>query len=123
MGAKLFGVTEQNDTVDGAFTAAVERALRDHGYDGYTGTIAEKSDYVLFDLPEGVTSNDVLDALNDYRVGKDGFIVNEPSDSLISLLGSSLATRLYKVYDDKWGPAVAIKVDDSTWLFCGWASC
>ena len=41
----------------------------------------------------------------------------------VDKMGRSKWEQMCEVYDDKWGNAVAIKVGDDEWLFCGMASC
>ena len=80
-----------------AFTAAVQQAAWDHGHSGYTGTIAEKTEFVI--------------------------ITNEPMDRPDA---QDLAEKLINEGDerinDKWGPAGAIPIKGGGWLFFGWAS-
>lgn len=51
MGATDFQTTSTGKTVGEAFRSAQEDARYAHGHAGYTGTIAEKSDYSLFTVP------------------------------------------------------------------------
>ena len=44
-------------------------------------------------------------------------------DFFISKMGLSKWKQMCETYDDKWGEAVAIKMSDDEWLFCGMASC
>ncbi len=95
MGAEVFTVDSTGDNVLEAFRGAVEDAEYESGHGGYSGTIAEKEDFVLIDLPEGQDPHKFADELihaNDPRI------------------------------DNKWGPAGAIKTGDGEWLFFGWAS-
>jgi hypothetical protein len=102
MGADVFEQYEPIPIVDAAFRAAVAKAQYDHGHSGYTGTLAEKENYVIIqDTPltlheAGILAEKLIDDCDD-RI------------------------------DDKWGPAGAIPVcskDGKTigWLFFGWAS-
>ena len=47
MGAEWFEVVAYGDIPEEAFVDAVDQARYDYGHRGYTGTIAEKSDYTL----------------------------------------------------------------------------
>ncbi len=51
MGATNFMDRRTAPTVKEAFYEAVQQALYDHGHSGYSGTIAEKPGYVVFDVP------------------------------------------------------------------------
>jgi hypothetical protein len=55
MGANSFSTAAFGKTPREAFNAAQERARYEHGHSGYSGTIAEKYDFVQVALPKGVT--------------------------------------------------------------------
>jgi hypothetical protein len=107
VGANWFETYQSGADVRAAFNDAVEEAGWEHGHGGYTGTIAEKHEYVI------ITRRPVShDAAN--RLARD---LLEGDDPRVA---------------DKWGPAGAIPVIQATtpaqhtepdgWLFCGWAS-
>jgi hypothetical protein len=105
--------------VQAAFHKAVEDAAWEHGHGGYTGTIAEKHGYVEFAVPPDMTAQDVSKLLHEYE----GQQWKEEADRVEVRIPPGLdLARMWQVYDDKWGPAVAFKSGD-TWVFCGWASC
>jgi hypothetical protein len=102
MGACNFIASATGATTQAAFDDAVFEACIEHGAGGYTGTIAEKLDFTLIELPatpEGQTreewarqySRDLLEA-DDERI------------------------------NDKWGPAGAFDMGDGSFFFFGWAS-
>ena len=104
MGATVFFTKAVGDTPRAAFIAARDEARYRSGAEGYTGTIAEKSEYVRIKLPEGLDpfefANDLIDK-EDPRI------------------------------DSKWGPAGCIETTGTThasdlskksYLFFGWAS-
>lgn len=97
MGAETFQQEASGLNVGDAFNNGVEAAAYDHGHAGYSGTLAEKTEFEEIDLPKGeevyAFSSKLIEE-NDIRI------------------------------DDKWGPAGAIKIPDkdNTWLFFGWAS-
>lgn len=97
MGAALFYTTSEGKSPKEAFNNAVMDAIAEFGNEGYTGTIAEKDDYIMIPLPEG----------------------KDPIEYAKELIGN----RDPRV-DDKWGPAGCIKIPDkeNTYLFFGWAS-
>lgn len=81
-----------------AFDEACEEARYWYGHAGYTGTIAEKEDYLLIDHPrEGMTDKEI----------------REYAEQLISDSDPRI--------DDKWGPAGCLKLSEG-FLFFGWAS-
>lgn len=103
MGGATFESQGQGATVQEAFRAAREQALYDFGHAGYTGTLAEKDDWVVIPVPLGTP--DLSRAM-------------EEANALIAADDPRI--------NDKWGPAGAIEYDDPKdgkgWLFFGWAS-
>lgn len=99
MGASTFeNVCRGYKTAQSAFDAAVEEAQYDYGHAGYTGTIAEKSSFVVISNPPCKTVDDAV--------------------ALANKLIENCDARI----DDKWGPAGCIPVGDDTFVFFGWAS-
>jgi hypothetical protein len=96
MGGQTFETIAGGKDPKEAFARAREQAAWDHGHSGYTGTIAEKDDFVLIDVPAGEDPITFAE-----KIVRDGD----------------------KRVDDKWGPAGCVKVEDGKWLFFGWASC
>jgi hypothetical protein len=98
MGATNFATFQEGPTVYKAFVAAVDNAQHEHGHGGYTGTIAEKSNYVI--------------------ISSEIHTMKEAGDLAESLIDDPRV-------DDKWGPCGAIRVVDGDregWYFFGWAS-
>lgn len=95
MGANSFMVHAQGKTASEAFKTAVEEARYKHGNGGYTGTIAEKRDFVLITLPPGQDAREAA-----------GKMLDECDRRI----------------DDKWGPAGCFRISDGNWLFFGYAS-
>ena len=98
MGASDFYVRANGKTAKEAFDRAVEHAKYESGHGGYTGTIAEKTGFVMIEIGENHNSaNHVADDVLD----DDDHPVN-----------------------DKWGPAGCVKVLDreDEYLFFGVAS-
>ena len=120
MGATTFDTTGTGKTVGEAFIDARERALWDHGHGGYTGTIAEKDSYVEAVLPSGVSAGVFIRALmNGTEMWSAG---NEVLRAEVPDWAPANWRELVEAYDSKWGPCVAAKIGQDTWLFCGWAS-
>lgn len=130
MGACNFTTVARGKTAADAFDTAVRDARYDYGHAGYTGTIAEKSGYVEFALPSGVTADDLEWAISihlyiDEGVDDDDEYVakHRPTyEKVLAALGRSTFVRLYEIYDNKWGPAVAVRTAKDTWTFMGYAS-
>lgn len=95
MGADTFQTKAKGKTAEAAFRAAIADAHYEYGHRGYSGTIAEKTEFVMIEVPEGKAPEEYAE---DLVAESDGRI------------------------DDKWGPAGCIKLDDEQWLFFGWAS-
>ncbi|MBL8715140.1 MAG: hypothetical protein JNL79_04060 [Myxococcales bacterium] len=97
MGADEFFTTSKGDSAREAFGAATRQAAYEDGHGGYTGTIAEKHDFVM------LTDRKMLK--------KEAF---ELAQDLIEK-GDRRAC-------DKWGPALCIALEDGRFLFFGLAS-
>lgn len=95
MGADSFVVTSHGKTAKEAFRVAVEDALYEYGHRGYTGSVAEKHDFVMIDCPKD----------------------RKPVEYAWDLVGEG-----DRRIDDKWGPAGCIKCGNDTWVFFGVAS-
>jgi hypothetical protein len=95
MGANTFFVRAKGSNARDAFNGARDDARWEHGHGGYTGTIAEKHEFTVIEVPAGEDARKYaakLIADDDERI------------------------------DDKWGPAGCIKLGGDEWLFFGWAS-
>lgn len=95
MGAQTFATVAKGKTAQKAFDHARDEAAWEHGHGGYTGTIAEKSNFVMIPAVEGEKPMDTAERLID------------EGDPRV---------------DDKWGPAGCIDCGDGKYLFFGWAS-
>jgi len=103
MGASQFIVTGHGVDVGKAFDAAVSAAQHESGHGGYTGTIAEKSDYVIIAATGPLPISRKVADLEALR------LLREDDDRI----------------SDKWGPAGAIRFTEdgkTGWIFFGWAS-
>ena len=115
MGAQEFQETGRAKTARGAFRSLVDDAQWECGHGGYTGTIAEKGSFEMFDTIEGMSIQEQVDV----GLGRD-----------LPKAFSQHARhfeRVARVANDKWGPAVCLqgqKFEDGTieFVFFGWAS-
>ncbi len=89
MGANSFETYRDGANAETAFAEAVEAAAWEHGHGGYTGTIAEKGDFII--ITEQPMSYDEAT-----RLARDLLTRNDPRGA------------------DKWGPAGAIPVKQTT---------
>lgn len=96
MGAQTFYQVGKGKTASEAFNNARQEALYEYGHRGYTGSLAEKPNFVVIELPAGVTD------------------AQKYADELIDAGDDRI--------DDKWGPAGCIALGDNKYLFFGWAS-
>lgn len=87
------------DEAQDVFDDLVKQAGWDFGHAGYTGTIAEKSDFIYIRMPGKVDVLPTAEQALQYLAAND-------DDPRIS---------------DKWGPAGCIRTDDG-YVFFGWAS-
>lgn len=93
-----------------AFTIARAEAQYDHGHSGYTGTIAEKDEAVLYVPPAGVTAAEAIDSmLNGWDKPRPEWADAEWDNA-------------YAECNDKWNAAVCVETQNY-WVFFGWASC
>jgi hypothetical protein len=114
MGATNFATAADGATVSEAFQTARTEAQYEYGHGGYTGTIAEKGSYRVFQLPAGLEAREAAMMLVNY--GWDEF-----TDANIRAVWPSIAEAA-RTFDDKWGPAVALQAGPTSWVFCGMAS-
>ena len=98
MGTAEFTASGIGSTAEEAFDNAVRQAQYDHGHNGYTGTIAEKDNFVEITVPDKYKDRPQLFA----------YELMENDDKRIR---------------NKWGPACCIKLDKTTFMFFGLASC
>jgi hypothetical protein len=116
MGACSFVELTHGKTARDAFSAAVDRAQWEFGHGGYTGTIAEKGDFTVYDLPPRIAAEKVVSML-DASYGRDA---SEPSQYranarkawkwLTDTFGEQVARGMESLYHDKWGPAIGFVV-------------
>jgi SHS2 domain-containing protein len=95
MGAVDFCIKAYGKTAQEAFDSAVEEALYQHGHSGYTGSIAEKDNFVMIECPEG----------------------KDPEYHAYDLLEEDDSRVI-----DKYGPAGCIKAGENEYWFFGFAS-
>ncbi len=95
MGAETFFTRARGATAQEAFSDARRSAQYEHGHGGYTGTIAEKTEFTMIEVPLG-----------------------EPAVRFADRLLADDDARIR----DKWGPAGCIRLGDDEYLFFGNAS-
>ena len=126
MGACQYEELSHGKTAKEAFHRAVEQAQYEYGHGGYTGTIAEKCDFTVFDLPPRVMAGKVVAALGWAALHmqfidspecvasyNDRTIVTRARrewEWLVSKFDARTVREMVRLYDDKWGPAVGFQV-------------
>jgi hypothetical protein len=115
MGAEQFTTTikvSKETTDHDAFVEARDGAKYENGHGGYTGSIAEKNNFIMIHRARNAeNANRIVDAF------MGGWDVNI----------SPYRTEAMQMFEDKWGDAGAVRypVDNKTdeIIFFGWASC
>jgi hypothetical protein len=102
MGAEKFRTSAAAKSANEAFDLVKAQAKYDYGHAGYTGTIAEKPGFRIFEPPEGMTPREFIHAIESDKIADD--------------------EKVMEFYDDKWAPAVCVQVEEDLWTFLGWAS-
>ncbi len=101
MSGEYFCDTGKGTSAQEVFDMLVKEAQYDHGHSGYTGTIAEKSSFLMVKVPKKfLTCPDVYVERVMYG--------DEPDAK--------------KIMDDKWGPAGCVDCGDGVYIFFGCAS-
>ena len=95
MGASEFMCTGHGATAKEAFAALTEEYRHEFGHGGYSGTIAEKREFVMISVPAGKDPQEFA-----------GELLEEDKHPIC----------------DKWGPAGCIKLGPTKFFFFGWAS-
>ena len=122
MGASEYKRVGKGKTAKAAFDRLVEKAQWEHGHGGYSGTIAEKHSMVEFQRPKGMRRATVIQAINDL-----GRIMHDDDGNLITAPVQAKYPKLpiaamSEVYEDKWGPSLAIELAKGEYIFAGFAS-
>ena len=122
MGASEYMNIAQGKTAKEAFDKLVAQAQWEHGHGGYSGTIAEKQSFVEFTRPKGMRRATVIEAVRDLakiHYDDDG---DPKTDAVQAKYPKLPIGAMFEVYDDKWGPALAIQLRKGEYLFAGFAS-
>ena len=97
MGATDFNTVSLGRDAQSAFNNAVQSARHEYGHGGYTGTIAEKHQFVAVECPARVTTDKLA-----------GWIEGWEDAGKVPAKHRPLVERLQRVYEDKWGAAVCL---------------
>jgi len=93
MGATDFITTTLGKNEQDAFKVAKTEACYRHGHEGYTGTIAEKTGFRVFECPKFVSVDQMLRWANGDKA---------PAKH------ADLARRMNDLFEDKWNDAICI---------------
>jgi hypothetical protein len=151
MGATTFHTGPwKADTIGQAYQLAHDAADYEYGHRGYTGEINVKSGYWETTLPTGVAPETFFEYLGQISYGEEFVLGPRPTletlpewatkwghaeehltrdikrwddfKTIITVADKAQLKRAAEVYDDKWGPAVAVYTSEG-WHFGGYASC
>jgi hypothetical protein len=114
MGANYFRTESAGATVEAAFELARTDAFYEFGHGGYTGSIAEKAGFEEFSFATFDEAREVVRLIHDYE---------QPENERREKVGEALWDAIDEITQDKWSDCVAIKIDNTRWIFFGWASC
>jgi hypothetical protein len=122
MGASEYKRVGKGKTAKAAFDRLVEKAQWEHGHGGYSGTIAEKHSMVEFTRPKGMRRATVIQLISD--LGRIGFDDDgNPMTAKVQAKYPNLPiAAMSEVYEDKWGPSLAIELSKGEYIFAGFAS-
>ena len=129
MGASTFIVhTKPYANAREAFNDAIRDAAWEYGHGGYTGTIAEKSNFFLIEKPRNrrLQSRTLLKAVQEINhVSWRG--TDAEKRQWKKRIGNYLFEEIVKGWQgDKWGPAAGIQLTNkpgkNEYIFFGWAS-
>ena len=88
----------------------------------YHGTIKQKPSCVEFPRPKGMRRATVIQAINDLgriMYDDDGNLITAPVQAKYPKLRIA---AMSEVYEDKWGPSLAIELAKGEYIFAGFAS-
>jgi hypothetical protein len=107
MGATTFTTAFQGKTAKHAFGTAVSAALQQYGHGGYSGTIAEKHDFVMI-------RDTAADVLKKYAGSLQSWTMKDLASEDPTTQARGIANALLDADDDrisdKWGPAGCIHI-------------
>lgn len=107
MGASRFLTVGVGKTPQDAFTRLVQTARHQSGRGGYSGTIAEKSEFILLPLPPGIAALDMTLWVQRYMDPEDRY--PEYKALYPASLEREVRDAKKKSYD-KYGPAAAYEI-------------
>lgn len=115
MGSANFRTINNGVNAEAAFDQAVAEAFDEYGYEGYTGSIAEKDSFVIVHLPLHAEAELVVGALDLSQFGDSPYPTDREEAAAAKTLlnayfGESDAKRLIDIYLNKWGPALCFKL-------------
>ena len=106
MGATTFSTTQRGTTAAEAFREAVRRAQYESGHGGYTGTIAEKDDFKVFTLPQGMELRTFVNKVQRWDLASD--------KSTYTVGALQTLENAAEIANDKYGDAVCVEIPQST---------
>jgi hypothetical protein len=116
MGAERFTVVVEGETAEETFKEALEAAQWEHGHSGYSGSLADKSSFVMYTPDQGEPHE-----AEEYAEYEDVLIrtlLSHP-DPNIRALEAFCDGSGASAWQDKWGPAGCVQLGPNRWCFFG----
>jgi hypothetical protein len=115
MGSANFRTINTGVNAEAAFDQAVAQAFDEYGYEGYTGSIAEKDSFIIVRLPLNVEAELVVGALDLSQCADSHYATDREEAATAKALlnayfGESDADKMIATYLNKWGPALCFKL-------------
>jgi len=104
MGATNFKSVGIGRDANKAFSELVKDASHRRGHEGYTGTIAEKDDFVMVNLLPRIKVDNVIDIIETYCFDK------LKGKRLPKGVSEYDIKRWSDIFEDKWGPALCVEI-------------
>lgn len=117
MGAcEFYDIMKSNDDIQTTFRHGVEMAAYEHGHGGYSGTLAEKCDLVVFVPAKASLStarfSELLDQMGRNRwKNPDRYNPHPEPDDAVTPDQLRMLKHAFAVAEDKWGPAAGMELD------------
>lgn len=114
MGAAWNYATGNGTTVNQAWDDCIARLRYEVGHNPYSGTVKEKTAFVLFTLNPGIDPHELESLL---IVGAFAELVEA------GMTTKDIADRMEALSFQKWGDAVAVHIGGTKYAFMGMCSC
>ncbi len=112
MGAVSFSRYGTGKTAHEAFRNAQDAAKAEVGHSyGYSGDVNAKHGFQVFELPHAISTSKVLGWMHELeRENADRQWGGKVKKAAVPIKHRAYAQQVFRVWDEKWGPAVALPV-------------